>query len=592
MRARRWTCGLTAALLAGCGGAPPLQTADEFVRPTAPVEAACDREAPGRAVAPFVQAKHVLVSDSEGNLPDERHGGSFSAAFRTIMGGYAEAVARSPDPARPPRLLFYFNGGLNSQAAVEAQARRQVPCMLADGLYPVFFVWDTAGASSYLQQVSSIWDGQFDRSLATRARTPFMVLGNVASGLGAAPVDYFTHGRRFWRALRREPFCSMVVRDNDGPANCALEQQVTFVDEVGGTVSRDTNVVAAVDVDAGQREVGRFVSYSALLPVRAVSTPLAHGIGDAAWENMLRRTRTTIRQPLEFDLDRHADWNGDGEIDGWNKCPNDFIEKRRDFPKGTGVFGRFFETIVRYRKPDGRGMPVSTWRCTAAGEVKEEPPTPEQAAADARTDQAIAEALERAGITLIGHSMGAIVINELVDRFENLPYSEIVVMASAASLRETRRVMDAYFESDTGGARDTRFHALMLHPLNDARERQFAGAVPAGSLLMWIDEMYDPPKTPEDKVFGYWPTAKAARQMFGSAAQDRTLYRVFSRPQAPKDAPSNPIEHGQFNEDDMCFWRPSFWGVVGTSWEPRYRAAFLPRTFARCGERHEEPQSM
>ena len=32
-----------------------------------------------------------------------------------------------------------------------------------------------------------------------------MVLGNVVSGLGQAPADYFIHGRRFVRAMRRQP---------------------------------------------------------------------------------------------------------------------------------------------------------------------------------------------------------------------------------------------------------------------------------------------------------------------------------------------------------------------------------------------------
>lgn len=566
-----------------------MRSAEQFAQAIAPVAGSVACDSAGQEPGTVTLDRHVLVSDSEGNLPDDRHGGSFSTAFRTIMSGYAAAVERNPDRLRPPRLVFYFNGGLNSQAGVEAQAARQIPCMLADGIYPVFFVWDTAGADSYLQQVSSIRDGQFDRSFTTRAAAPLEVLSGLISGLGAAPMDYYTHGRRFWRAMSRQPFCSMVVRENDR-RNCAPEQRVTFTDEVDGVVSRQANVVAAPDVDAPQREIGRFVTYSALWPVRLVTTPLAHGIGAAAWENMLRRTRTTIRQPLEFDLDRHADWNGDGQIDAWNKCPQDYLEKQRDFPKGMGIFARFFETMVRYR--DGRGLPRSAWRCTVDGEVREAPTTPEQAARDARTDAAIAKALANARITLIGHSMGAIVINELVDKFDNLPYAEIVVMASAASLRDTRRVIDTYLESSRAAQADTRFHALMLHPLNDAREREFAGAVPSGSLLMWIDEMYDLPKTPEDKVFGFWPTAKSARQMFGSAAQDRTLYRVFSRPQAVLGNPSNPIEHGQFNEDDMCFWRPSFWGVVGTSWEERYQREFSARALQRCGERHDKPQRM
>jgi hypothetical protein len=70
------------------------------------------------------------------------------------------------------------------------------------------------------------------------------------------------------------------------------------------------------------------------------------------------------------------------------------------------------------------------------------------------------------------------------------------------------------------------------------------------------------------------------------------LYRVFSRPHADpeKGEPSNPVEHGHFNEDDICFWRPSFWGVKkGTSLEGRYKD--LPEQALRlCGEKHTQPQ--
>jgi hypothetical protein len=109
----------------------------------------------------------------------------------------------------------------------------------------------------------------------------------------------------------------------------------------------------------------------------------------------------------------------------------------------------------------------------------------------------------------------------------------------------------------------------MLHPLNDARERQAWGAIPSGSLLLWIDEMYEVPKTPGDRTFGFWPNIKAARGMFSQSAQKNMLYRVFNRRntdyvEAANEA-ANPVEHGDFNDDSMCFWRPAFWGVNGTA---------------------------
>jgi pimeloyl-ACP methyl ester carboxylesterase len=566
--------GLICLILSACAKSPSLRTAEEFDQP-AEVVRACN----ARAVGPVRLSQHVLVSDSEGNIPKDRHHGDFAEAYRTIMLGYAEFVRRSANPGgRQPRLLFYFNGGLNSQAQIEQQAARQVPCMLADGYYPVFFAWDTEALSSYWEQVSSIWDGQVDHSFTTSARTPLIVLGNVVAGLGQAPVDYFIHGRRFVRALRRKPVCSLVVREdekhNEALRECPAEQRVTFVDEAGGQISPDANVVTPPDTDAHQLEVGKFATYSLLWPVRMVSTPLAHGLGGAGWTNMLRRTRTTINRSIEFNLNR--------DVDGTNRCPKDLHERMAQFTKGTGAFAQFFEFTYRYY----RGIEVTPpkWRCLGDHEKAEPPPTADRAA----EAKLIRDTLAHAEITLIGHSMGAIVINELLERFNGLPYADIVVMASAASLRDTRRVLDRFFEENNRRA-DTYFYSLMLHPLNDARERVFGGAVPSGSLLMWVDEMYNVAKTPDDKVFGFWPTAKSARRMFGRATQEHMLYRVFSRPQSAKGKPTNPIEHGQFNEDDTCFWRPSFWGVANTTWEERYAQALPKQVLQPCGEKHEVP---
>lgn len=586
--------GFLCALIAGCTAAPALRTAKQFEAPAASITRDCSVAQGYAPTKPVALNRHVLVSNSEGLIPTDRHQGKFSEAFRTIMLGFTEAVERSPDPARPPRLLFYFNGGLNSQASVEEQAADQVPCMIADGYYPVFFVWDTDGVKSYLEQVTRVWDGQLSDDAWVRWRTPLVVGADIVSGIGRAPVDYMIHGRRFWRALRRQPACSLLVRDL--PEKCPKEQRVRFADKtvadspgLGDEITQaKSKVVAVKDVDAQEREVQQFLYYSVLFPVRLVTTPFAHGLGEAAWENFLRRTRTTVRRSIEFNLDRHVDWNQDEAIDGPSQCPLDFEEDIRDFPRGTGVFARFFETLLHYHLGDWMRRRPSEWRCGPNGDTREPPLTFDEKAEEEKNSKRIEAALKKTKITLIGHSMGAIVINALIERFPDLPYSDIVVMASAASLRETRRVLDRYFEDYPKQSKDTHFYSLMLHPLNDARERQYVGAVPSGSLLMWIDEMYDVPKTPEDKTFGFWPTAKPARRMFGLRAQERMLYRIFSRPHAAVDQPSNPVQHGDFNDDDMCFWRPSFWGVAGTDWEKSYREALPERALQSCTEKHTE----
>jgi pimeloyl-ACP methyl ester carboxylesterase len=544
----------------------------------------------------FSLSQHVLVSNSEGGIEKDRHGESFMQAFRTIMDGYAQKALAAEQVGQDwPRLLFYFNGGLNAQEDVELQAARQIPCMLADGFYPVFFVWDTNYVRTYIEQISAVSDGQIDRSGWTMALAPFKVIGNLISGIGAAPTDYAVHGRRFFNALRREPHCYLELLPEE---DCPQEQAVPLVVDNGGIVNAEHNVVVDKSlVDGNQAEIGRFIAYSATWPIRMITTPLAHGLGDSAWRNMVRRTRTTMRRSIEFNLNRHTDYDGDDVIDGPSQCPKDFLETMKYYPHGTGVFARFFENLLRYRSASNaiEAPAPNKWYCKhdqATGQDHDEAAGPlsgEALAQDRRIWQVL-RAPETAGsrsarITLIGHSMGAIVINELLFRFDDLPYENVVLMASAASMRETKRVMDRYFEQyfkqnapcaqDKKGyyncnGRNTHLYSLMLHPLNDARERQLWNTVPSGSLLMWVDEMYESPKTPEDKTFGFWPTAKSARDMFGAAAKSRTLYRVFNRPDAAVDAAANPMEHSDFNDDDMCFWRPSFWGVKDTNLEVLY----------------------
>lgn len=69
-------------------------------------------------------------------------------------------------------------------------------------------------------------------------------------------------------------------------------------------------------------------------------------------------------------------------------------------------------------------------------------------------------------ITMIGHSMGTIVVNELLQLFPALPWETLVYMAGAASVRDTARATTPLLEQN-GGC--TRLYGLMLHPANEAR---------------------------------------------------------------------------------------------------------------------------
>jgi hypothetical protein len=88
---------------------------------------------------------------------------------------------------------------------------------------------------------------------------------------------------------------------------------------------------------------------------------------------------------------------------------------------------------------------------------------------------------ERPPITLIGHSMGAIVVDEILRNFPDLPYRNIVFIGAAPSVRDTISALDQVTRAQP--RRDLRFYNLSLHQVAEANEVGYLGAVARGSLL-------------------------------------------------------------------------------------------------------------
>jgi hypothetical protein len=94
----------------------------------------------------------------------------------------------------------------------------------------------------------------------------------------------------------------------------------------------------------------------------------------------------------------------------------------------------------------------------------------------------------------------------------------------------------------------------MLHPLAEAREMTAGGALPSGSLLEWIDDMYEGPKTMLDRTFGKWRNIRRAKHVFSSNEQEKMIFKVFGIREGV------PTKHGQFNDTEKYYWLPEFWG--------------------------------
>ena len=128
----------------------------------------------------------------------------------------------------------------------------------------------------------------------------------------------------------------------------------------------------------------------------------------------------------------------------------------------------------------------------------------------------------------------------------------------------------------------------MLHPLNEALETHFAGSIPSGSLLVWIDEMLEHPDTRLDRTVGQWSNMQGGRHAFAPDVRARVRLKVFDlaphehmfrdRPTSAERRPPLVREHGG-STPGVPFWDKAFWTTEVGCWCARVRprvGAVLP----------------
>ena len=309
-------------------------------------------------------------------------------------------------------------------------------------------------------------------------------------------------------------------------------------------VRLDNNVLIGESSDR-ERRLPRFFAtllYGITLIPRLVISPFVDSIGKATWEDLVRRTRNTIRDPMDLQPDLQL-------VDPEKK--ERYLKDFEKYPFGTGLFARLFHEldicVNDMTKECGRGF------------------------LEKDMAKKVRKSLKASEITLIGHSMGTIVLNELLRVYPRLPYENIVYMAAASSMSDFYRSVIPLLEKDKEGdgkKRGLRFYSLLLHPYAEATERFAGGMAPDGSLLEWVDNMYERPKTIFDRTLGKWRNLKMAKWFFSERAQEKMLFRVFNLDSVEEDPP-NPVKHGDFNNKEMRFWMPKFWGDDQVKWKEK-----------------------
>jgi len=161
-------------------------------------------------------------------------------------------------------------------------------------------------------------------------------------------------------------------------------------------------------------------------------------------------------------------------------------------------------------------------------------------------------------VTLVGHSMGAIIINNLIRRYGyELPVSNIVYMAAACSVRDYQDTIFPYMEKKPG----VQMYHLVLHDLSEINERLWMqpDVIPRGSLLLWIDNFLAKPSTRLDRTAGRYVNLITADHLTPTNLLKDIHIKQFDY--GRHLASEQPQKHGDFGR--FTFWREAFWKPKG-----------------------------
>jgi len=337
--------------------------------------------------------------------------------------------------------------------------------------------------------------------MQTHNAPAYPICVNWQSSFFSTYWDHVAHLRQgqFWRgnasvALAPLWFFSDIVRAVGHAPIDAFYEIKTIYDGVKGEefydemdAQSDPNghpaMRAGKDLRTKPRRAIGLATETVTLPFKFVTGPLVDGFGTGAWDAMEHRTTTLFQSDAESDVAEPL---------------------IRESAGGLAIFLRELEQRL---KDDGR-----PW-----------------------------------SITLVGHSMGAIIVNNIIARHPTLPIDRIIYLASAASLHDYRETVVPYLQSHN----NTTMHHVILERHAEAREWNIYDIVPRGTLLVWIDNLLSKPESLLERRAGRYTNLMRDIHSTPPSIVDRVTVLTFDG--GPQLVGTQPQSHG--SAGDVQFWR-------------------------------------
>jgi pimeloyl-ACP methyl ester carboxylesterase len=458
-----------------------------------------------------------------------------------------DGVHREVAEGGTPKILIYIHVGMNTLEEARGNAMRVYRAMRSQAEtaqeYPILIDWQSDAVSTYLEQLRFIRGGTKDAGMSGPLTAPLYVLNDLGRAAAGAPVTWMNQGVNDAQTLAGVLRGSTNWTKDPAWANPRLDAATRFLLRLnerykadyraddGKTPRRQIAVsVGEKSSVTGDEWFWRGVSYSATIPLKLATGPLINGLGKPAWENMYRRTTTMFESPDAFVTAGRSDAEIDEVLDRGSVGAVSLL---------CYELAQKSEAWLPAEKRDR--VPRSLWG--TAGPVAAEAGGGEPAKYE---------------ITIVAHSMGAIVANNMLRRFPHLPVKNIVYMGAACTINDFRQSVVPFMQSAEHG--ETEFYNLCLDPVAETLDTEAYDLVPRGSLLVWIDTFLENPRTPLDRMLGRWENIIQATYIFPEEIRGRVTIKAFGLlgwDATAAELAANPQKHGDFSRRD--FWRPEFW---------------------------------
>jgi len=518
--------------------------------------------AEGQAIDPCSSAEKTT---GDASLCDSDRSGILSNEYREFKKdeyeAYLDRIFQSMDEhfssAGDKKILLFVHGGLNTQSGSldkviepiwDGETKELYQAIREDGYYPVFINWHSSLSSTYADHLLHVRQGEDLRndgifgSLWGYVTSPIYFGLDAARSVARAPLvlgsflwnDFRTlpifSGANDSDLIARDLFCREKYRDTTLREKCLQEVDKTLFKKPPTCFSltptepapvpefpavegpEDNHIPISIGEDGrtcmemGDYSVQNLVTY----PVKAIATPFIDGFGTSAWSNMLRRINLLYHSDADFHL--HAD-------DLWHD-ENGGISRL----KASGGLSIFMRRFVKYY--DDKGIDPTQFE-----------------------------------ITLVGHSMGTIVLNEMIRNFgqvatkkesrESGLFDNIVYLAAASTVAHYEQTVLPYLL----GTENTQFYNLTLHPVAERRETNVFDLSPRGSLLVWIDSFLSNPLTHRERTLGRYENFLPAVHNTPEHLRSRIHFKSYRAGEGYLE--TDPQTHSDLGK--IKFWDPQCW---------------------------------